>query len=216
MENLEISILVDDSSIKGNLTIVPNSTALVVFVHGSGSSRFSSRNQFVAQVLNGNNISTLLFDLLTEQEEQIDQVTRQHRFDIEVLVKRLVNVTKWLKGHKLTKHLKLGYFGASTGAAAALVAAAELPNDILAVVSRGGRADLAGDYLRKVKAATLLIVGELDPEVIEFNKFAFAQLNSKKTIVIIPKATHLFEEPGTLEEAAKFTVEWFVKYLIEL
>lgn len=213
MLNQEISIPIDDVYIQGNLTLVPDATSLVVFAHGSGSGRFSSRNKFVADFLNQGSISTFLFDLLTEQEDKIDQATREFRFDIPLLASRLVWVTEWLKLNNNTKHLKVGCFGASTGAAAALIAAARLPKDIFAVVSRGGRSDLAGDYLSKVQAATLLIVGELDHDVIKLNEAAYAQLSCKKELKIIPKATHLFEESGTLEEVARVSLEWFIHYL---
>jgi putative phosphoribosyl transferase len=209
----EISIPVGDSYIKGDLTIVPDAQGLVVFAHGSGSSRLSTRNRYVAEFLNLGTISTFLFDLLTPEEDEIDQFTRQFRFDIPLLAERLVLVTQWLQSNKDTMHAKLGYFGASTGAAAALIAAAQLPEDILAVVSRGGRPDLAGEYLKKVKAATLLIVGEMDTEVIILNELAYKQLHCIKEMYIVPKATHLFEEAGTLEEVSKVALEWFMKYL---
>lgn len=213
MEYIEIAMPVGDSFINGNLNLVPNSTSLVIFAHGSGSGRFSKRNQYVADFFNQLNISTFLFDLLTEQEDKIDQATRQFRFNIPLLATRLIIVTKWLKAQENTKNLKLGYFGASTGAGAALIAAASLPDDILAVVSRGGRPDLAADYLVDVKAPTLLIVGELDHDVIELNEIAFEQLRCIKEVYIVLGATHLFEEPGTLEIAAKVAADWFIEYL---
>ena len=213
MEYEEIAIPVGNEYIKGNLTIISNARGLVVFAHGSGSSRFSTRNQFVARILNEGNLSTLLFDLLTEKEDEIDQVTRQIRFDIPLLTERLVTVTQWINAHKKTADLTLGYFGSSTGAAAALMAAAQLPQDIVAVVSRGGRPDLAADYLSKVQAATLLIVGGLDYDVIKLNENAYAQLNCTKELYIVPGATHLFEEPGTLEHVANVALDWFGKYL---
>ncbi len=209
----EISIPIGNSYIKGDLTLLPDSKALVIFAHGSGSSRLSKRNRFVAEFLNIGNISTLLFDLLTPQEDAIDQRTRQFRFDIPLLADRLITVTQWLKSHPSTAAAQLGYFGASTGAAAALIAAARLPQEISAVVSRGGRPDLAGNYLPKVKAPTLLLVGQLDHDVITLNEEALEQLTCTKKITIIPKATHLFEEAGTLEEASKVALEWFLKYL---
>lgn len=214
MRHLEVAIPIKHEYIKGNLNLMPDATSLVVFAHGSGSSRFSKRNQFVADVLNQGGISTLLFDLLTEKEDAIDQFTRQFRFDIALLAERLVLVTQWVQAYDGTKNLKLGYFGASTGAAAALIAAAQLKKDILAVVSRGGRPDLAGEYLHKVTAATLFIVGELDHEVIKLNEIAYEQLMSTKKMLIIPKATHLFEESGTLEEVSKVSLDWFKKYMI--
>lgn len=213
MNHIEISISVGDSHIKGDLAFVPNSKSLVVFAHGSGSSRLSTRNRFVAEYFNLGTVSTFLFDLLTPQEEEIDHVTRQFRFDIDLLAQRLVMVTQWIRSHKKTEDLKLGYFGASTGAAAALIAASQLPHDILAVVSRGGRPDLAGEHLKKVRAATLLIVGQQDIEVIALNEMAYKLLPGMKELYIVPKATHLFEEPGTLEEVSKVALEWFIKYL---
>lgn len=216
MENIEISIPIDYSLINGTLTLFSNSTALVIFAHGSGSSRFSKRNQFVADILHAAGFSTLLFDLLTQEEDQIDQVTRQFRFDIPLLAQRLIVVTEWLKKdpHAQSLH-SIGYFGASTGAAAALIAAAQLPESIKAVVSRGGRPDLAQMQLQRVKAPTLLIVGELDHEVITLNKQAFNQLLCTKELLIIPNATHLFEESGTLEAAAHAATDWFARFLFK-
>ncbi|MCL4361826.1 dienelactone hydrolase family protein [Candidatus Dependentiae bacterium] len=213
MKSSEIAIPVGDSKINGNLTLVPNSKGLVVFAHGSGSSRFSKRNQYVADVLNKSKISTFLFDLLTEKEDEVDQYTAEFRFNIPLLAERLILVTSWLKDNKNTTHFKLGYFGSSTGSAAALIAAAKLPEHISAVVSRGGRPDLAFEFLPKVKAPTLLIVGGWDDEVIQLNETAFAHLKCVKEISIIPNATHLFEETGTLEQVAKVAADWFVKYL---
>ena len=201
------------SQIKGDLTLVPQSASLVVFAHGSGSSRLSSRNKFVANVLHQAHISTFLFDLLTEQEEAFDQYTRQYRFDIPLLAQRLVLVTHWLQSNQKAASAKLGYFGASTGAAAALIATAQLPEDISAVVSRGGRPDLAGDYLSHVQCPTLLIVGELDYEVIALNEIAYKKLQCTKELAIVPHATHLFEEKGTLEQASLLARDWFVKFL---
>ena len=213
MQKSEIAIPVGDLSIYGDLTLIDNSKGIVVFAHGSGSSRFSSRNQHVAHILNAAHFSTLLFDLLTEKEERIDVYSREFRFNIPLLAKRLVSVSQWLQTHAITKHLKIGYFGASTGAAAALIAAAELKTEIAAVVSRGGRPDLAHDYLAAVCAPTLLIVGALDYEVITLNEQAYKLLTHEKKMVLIPGATHLFEEPGTLEEVALITTEWFKKYM---
>jgi putative phosphoribosyl transferase len=214
MEQLEIAIPVEnDESIKGNLSLVSHAKALVIFSHGSGSSRFSARNQLVADFFNRAGISTLLFDLLTEKEDAIDQVTREFRFDITLLAQRLVAVSAWVKLQNDTKNLSVGYFGSSTGAAAALIAAAQLPKDVVAVVSRGGRPDLADNYLSRVRAATLLIVGGLDAEVIALNQAAYAQLSCTKELQIIPGATHLFEESGTLERVAHIALDWFKKYL---
>ncbi|MBI2980062.1 MAG: dienelactone hydrolase family protein, partial [Chloroflexi bacterium] len=183
------------------------------FAHGSGSSRNSPRNRFVAEVLRGAGLGTLLFDLLTGEEEAEDSQTGRLRFNIGLLARRLVAVTDWLQQKDETRNLVLGYFGASTGAAAALIAAAERPEMVAAVVSRGGRPDMAAQFLRAVKAPTLLIVGGHDPQVIELNQEALNQLKVEKKLVIVPGATHLFEEPGALEEAARLAADWFVTYL---
>jgi dienelactone hydrolase len=187
---------------------------VVVFAHGSGSSRFSPRNQFVAGVLEQAGLATLLIDLLTTGEEAVDQRTRQFRFDIGFLARRLVAAIAWLSQQPDTRHLAVGLFGASTGAGAALVAAAERPDLVKAVVSRGGRPDLAGPALPRVQAPTLLIVGSRDELVIELNRAAFDQLRCEKRLEIVPGATHLFEEPGTLEEVARLARDWFVRYLM--
>jgi dienelactone hydrolase len=197
--------------LEGNLNVPRNAKGIVLFAHGSGSSRFSPRNRYVAQILNKANIATLLIDLLTKEEEKIDDVTAHLRFDIGLLAERLVYATDWLKKNPTTKNLKIGYFGASTGAAAALVAAAK-HNDINAIVSRGGRPDLAGTNLAKVKAPTLLIVGGNDEVVIDLNKEAVKQLKAENKLEIVKGATHLFEEPGALEKVAKLAAEWFKKY----
>jgi putative phosphoribosyl transferase len=197
----------------GNLTLVDQKKALVLFAHGSGSSRHSPRNQFVARTLNEAGLATLLFDLLTPEEESVDIYTREHRFNIGLLAERLVHATKWAKQQKQTKDFHIGYFGSSTGGGAALVAAAELPDDIGAVVSRGGRPDLAGDALPKVEAPTLLIVGGDDHVVIELNEQARAQMKCECKIEIVPDATHLFEEPGALEQVAKLASEWFLRHI---
>jgi len=197
----------------GNLTIVAQTKGLVLFAHGSGSSRHSPRNQFVARTLNDAGLATLLFDLLTPEEESVDVYTREHRFDIGLLAERLVYATKWAKQQKQTKDFRIGYFGSSTGGGAALVAAAELPDDIGAVVSRGGRPDLAGDALPKVEAPTLLIVGGDDHVVIELNEQARTQMKCECKIEIVPGATHLFEEPGALEQVAKLASEWFLRHI---
>ena len=199
--------------VEGNLAVPSDARGIVLFAHGSGSSRFSSRNRYVAKEFNAQKIATLLFDLLTNEEDQEDIVTAEYRFNINLLAERLVGATEWLKRDPQTKNLVFGYFGASTGAAAALIAAAKLPNDIAAVVSRGGRPDLAADYLPRVTAPTLLLVGGLDTEVIELNRQAMAQMSAEKKLVIIPGATHLFEEPGKLEEVAKLATDWFLRYL---
>jgi dienelactone hydrolase len=209
----EVSIQVGDSFIHGDLSLVPDAKGLIIFAHGSGSSRLSTRNQFVADILHKAHFSTFLFDLLTKQEERIDSHTREFRFNIPLLAERLVLVTQWARMQKNLVNMPIGYFGASTGAAAALIAAAQLPHDIAAVVSRGGRPDLTGTYLPLVKAPTLLIVGQRDTEVIALNKDAYNQLTCHKKIEIVSGATHLFEEPGTLEQAARLTSDWFTTYL---
>src|SRR6266702_6420730 len=205
----EVQIQAGRAVLSGNLTIPENATGLVLFAHGSGSSRHGPRNQFVARTLNDAGLATLLFDLLTSEEESVDVYTREHRFDIGLLAERLVYATKWAKQQKQTKDFRIGYFGSSTGGGAALVAAAELPDDIGAVVSRGGRPDLAGDALPKVEAPTLLIVGGDDHVVIELNEQARAQMKCECKIEIVPGATHLFEEPGALEHVAKLASDWF-------
>jgi putative phosphoribosyl transferase len=199
--------------LSGNLTIPENAMALVLFAHGSGSSRHSPRNQFVARTLNRAGLETLLFDLLTPEEEALDINTREHRFNIGLLAERLVHATKWTREEAQTRHLRIGYFGSSTGGAAALVAAAELPQDVGAVVSRGGRPDLAGDALPRVPAPTLLIVGGNDDVVIELNEMARDQMRCEVKLEIIPGATHLFEEPGALEQVAKLASDWFSLHL---
>ena len=212
----EIQIPIDSITLEGNLTIPEGAKGIVVFAHGSGSSRFSPRNWYVAQELQKEGLGTLLFDLLTAEEERIDMITARLRFDIDLLANRLVNVTNWLLRNPYTNKLSIGYFGASTGAAAALIAAKEHANIIKAVVSRGGRPDLAEKALPDVKAPTLLIVGGEDYQVIEMNQWALDQLTSEqKELQIVPGATHLFEEPGTLEEVANLAGEWFKRYLLE-
>jgi dienelactone hydrolase len=208
-----VRIPVGSVVVEGNLTVPSSARGVVLFAHGSGSSRFSPRNQYVAKVFNAQKIATLLFDLLTNEEEEEDIVTAEYRFNIDLLAQRLIDVTEWFKKDPQTKKYAFGYFGASTGAAAALTAAAKLPNDIEAVVSRGGRPDLATDYLPRVAAPTLLLVGGLDTEVIELNRQAMARMSATKKLVIIPGATHLFEEPGKLEEVAKLSTDWFLRYL---
>ncbi len=185
----------------------------MLFAHGSGSSRHSPRNQYVARVLQGAGIATLLFDLLTGDEESLDQETGYLRFDINLLAKRLRDTTTWIVQLPQIKDVKLGYFGASTGAAAALVAASGAVKEAAAVVSRGGRPDLAGRTLDEVQAPTLLIVGGEDRTVLELNRKALAQLPGEKRLEIVPGATHLFEEPGALEEAARLARQWFERHL---
>ncbi len=196
-------------TLNGDLTIPPNAIGIVIFAHGSGSSRLSPRNQYVAKILQQANIGTLLFDLLTPEEDEVYAT----RFNIDLLTERLMIATHWLQKQMQVKGLPLGYFGASTGAAAALMAAAKLGDIIHCVVSRGGRPDLAMPLLSHVVSSTLLIVGGFDDEVILLNEQAYAQLRVEKHLAIVPGATHLFEEPGTLEQAAKLAQEWFVKHL---
>jgi pimeloyl-ACP methyl ester carboxylesterase len=197
----------------GDLSLPARATGLVLFAHGSGSSRHSSRNRFVASELNRANLATLLFDLLTEEEEYAERYSRHLRFDIELLAQRLLSATDWAGGDSRTRNLPVGYFGASTGGGAALVAAAARPAKVSAVVSRGGRPDLAGDALAWVKAPSLLIVGGDDDVVIDLNETALAQLRCEKRLEIVPGATHLFEEPGTLERVAELARDWFTRHL---
>jgi len=199
-------------TLKGNLEIPKGAKGIVLFAHGSGSSRFSKRNQFVANELIKAGMGFLLMDLLTEEEEQVDNVTGELRFDIDMLADRVVEATEWLKDNPETKHLKIGYFGSSTGAGAALVAASK-ETSISAIVSRGGRPDLAGMALAKVTAPTLLIVGGDDEAVIGMNKEAMEKMKAEVQLEIIPGATHLFEEPGTLEKVAELAAAWFKRYL---
>jgi putative phosphoribosyl transferase len=192
------------------LHIPDGAAALVLFAHGSGSSRHSPRNQFVARTLNNAGLATLLFDLLTPEEESIDARTAELRFNIGLLAERLVHATKWAKQQEQTRDLRIGFFGSSTGGSAALVAAAEIPKDVGAVVSRGGRPDLADEALPKVQAATLLIVGGNDDVVIELNEQARDRMRCEVKLEIVPGATHLFEEPGALEKVAKLASDWFL------
>jgi putative phosphoribosyl transferase len=205
----EVSISVGDIEIEGHVTIPENAKGLILFSHGSGSSRFSPRNNFVANELQKSGFGTFLFDLLTPEEDN----DHRNRFDIELLTERLKNVTKSVKTQEETKHLNIGYFGASTGAASALNAAAFLGDQVKAVVSRGGRPDLAIPNIPEVKAPTLLIVGGDDTEVIEMNKDAQRYFKTKCEMEIIPGADHLFEEPGKLEEVANLAAQWFDKYM---
>lgn len=209
----EVKILAGKALLTGELALPKHAKSIVLFVHGSGSSRHSSRNLYVASVLNAAGIGTLLFDLLTEAEEEVDRYTTHLRFDIGMLADRLIHVTRWVQGNPSTHDLNIGYFGASTGAAAALVAAAVLGKQISAIVSRGGRPDLAGDTLSEVKSPTLLIVGGFDNTVIELNRQALALLKCEKSMDIVNAASHLFEEPGKLEEVAKISSDWFKQKL---
>jgi putative phosphoribosyl transferase len=205
----DVTVVVEDAQLDGVLQMPDAARGLVVFAHGSGSSRFSSRNRFVARVLNDAGMGTLLFDLLTADENRVDERTREFRFDIELLARRLAGTTDWLGRRPDVVQLPIGLFGASTGAAAALIAAAERPAQIAAVVSRGGRPDLAERALSRVRAPTLLIVGSLDGVVIDMNRSAAAQLTCPHRVQIVAGATHLFEEPGKLEEAAELARNWF-------
>ena len=205
-----VNIPTDSVELEGDLVLPPSVKSIVLFAHGSGSSRLSPRNRFVAQILQQQSIGTLLFDLLTRAEDQDYAM----RFNITLLTQRLIAATTWLQARAETQTLPLGYFGASTGAAAALKAAAKMDKAVSAVVSRGGRPDLAGEIdLKKVTAPTLLIVGSVDYGVIELNQQAFALLQCKKELTLVPGATHLFEEPGTLEQAAQHAANWFLTYL---
>jgi len=209
----EVVIDLEGARLEGTLALPEGAQGLAIFAHGSGSSRHSPRNRFVAEVLQSHRIGTLLFDLLTSKEESIDQFTAELRFNIPFLAKRLLGATEWVIKSPETEHLKIGYFGASTGAAAALVAAADLPGVISAVVSRGGRPDLAAGALESVRAATLLIVGGNDEPVITMNRQALERLQCReKKLVIIPGATHLFEERGTLEKVARLAAGWFIRH----
>lgn len=209
----DVTIPAGNVVLNGGLTVPAGATGLVLFAHGSGSSRFSPRNRFVAAELNQAGLATLLFDLLTEEEERVDDVTAELRFDIGLLADRLVAATDWAVAEPGLKGLPVGYFGASTGAAAALRAAADRPRLIRAVVSRGGRPDLAGDSLKGLEAPVLLIVGGNDPVVIELNEQAASRLRVESRLIIVPGATHLFEEPGALEEVARAAREWFTDRL---
>ena len=208
-----VHVPVGRATLEGDLRLPTGAQGIVLFAHGSGSSRHSPRNRFVAEALNAAGLGTLLLDLLTPEEEAIDLRTAHLRFDIGLLAERLVGATDWLAAQPDTARLRVGYFGASTGGGAALVAAAERPEAIGAVVSRGGRPDLAGPALSYVRAPTLLIVGGRDEEVITLNRWALARLPATARLTLVPGATHLFEEAGTLEEAARLARDWFLRWL---
>jgi dienelactone hydrolase len=214
-ENRYVQILSTGVRLEGMVSIPEEAKGMVLFVHGSGSSRHSPRNQYVAQTLQEGGLATLLFDLLTPEEEQIDQQTRHLRFDIGLLARRTAGALEWLDLQPYAREHKCGLFGSSTGAAAALIAAAEIPEKVDAVVSRGGRPDLAGRSLSSVQAPTLLIVGAYDEVVIDLNQNALAQMQAgtEKKLIIVPGASHLFEEPGTLEYAARLASDWFQRHL---
>lgn len=211
MKKFDLDIPLSSVTLKGDLVIPENATGIVVFSHGSGSSRFSSRNRMVAELVQKQNIATFLFDLLTEEEDRV----YESRFNIDLLANRLIETTQWLMENEDTKSLAIGYFGASTGAASALRAAAHFKEAIKAVVSRGGRPDLTITELPQVTAPTLLIVGGLDVPVITMNKMAYDQLESTKDMKIVEGATHLFEEPGKLLEVADLAINWYKKYLMQ-
>jgi putative phosphoribosyl transferase len=202
-----------DVTLYGELNLPAGAPGLILFAHGSGSSRHSPRNRFVAQIIREAGLGTLLFDLLTHQEEEEDMTTSEFRFDIELLAERLLTATRWVEDDPELGELEIGYFGASTGGGAALLAAAVMEDRVAAVVSRGGRPDLAGEALSKVQCPTLLIVGGLDETVIELNQAALAKLHCEKEMWNIPGATHLFEERGKLEHVARLSAEWFRKHM---
>ena len=212
VEHTSVRIPAGQAILEGELQGTAGARGVILFAHGSGSSRFSPRNQYVAGVLRNCGLATLLMDLLTREEEQVDLRTAELRFNIGLLAERLISAASWLQQHE-TRELKLGFFGASTGAAAALIAAAKLSDATGAVVSRGGRPDLAGPALSDVRAPTLLIVGGNDQPVITLNQAALERLSCEKKLEIVPGATHLFEEPGTLEKVAELTCSWFAKHL---
>lgn len=208
------TVTIQPEGLAGDLAIPDHAHGVVVFAHGSGSSRFSSRNRFVARALNERGLATLLLDLLTPAEEQVDLRTRHLRFDISLLAARLVRAKEWLRNDVQTRDWPIGYFGASTGAGAALLAAVHSPEGVAAIVSRGGRPDLAGDALERVTQPALLIVGGEDHAVIELNNTAFRRLHAEKQLEIVPGATHLFEEPGALEQVARLAGDWLERYLL--
>jgi dienelactone hydrolase len=208
-----VQIPAQEAVLHGDLVLPPQALGLVLFAHGSGSGRHSPRNRYVAGVLQEAGIGTLLLDLLTEREESVDQYTRHLRFDIGLLARRLVAATDWVVQQPDLAALPLGYFGASTGAAAAIMAAVERPTLIRAVVSRGGRPDLGGEAVAHLQAPTLLLVGGRDSQVIDLNQEAYDHMFGEKRLEIIPEATHLFEEPGTLERVAELAAEWFARHL---
>lgn len=208
-----IRISLPQIELEGELIVPLNAKGIVLFSHGSGSSRFSPRNQFVARFLQEKCLGTLLIDLLTAEEEDIDRVTRTIRFDIELLVNRLLGITQWIFKDDRTQSYPIGYFGSSTGAAVALISAAKMGKKVSAIVSRGGRVDLAGPFISQVQSPSLLIVGGDDTRVIELNQEAYGYLKGVKKLEIITGANHLFEEPGALEKVADLSGQWFLKYL---
>jgi putative phosphoribosyl transferase len=213
IQHLAVTIAMESSHLEGDLSVPTATKGAVLFAHGSGSSRRSPRNRYVADILNESGLATLLMDLLTGDEQQVDLQTAHLRFDIPLLAQRLVDITQWLARHPEVAGLKIGHFGASTGAAAALAAAAKLPHLIHAVVSRGGRPDLAGAALSQVDAPTLLIVGGADPVVLDLNQKALGEMHCEKALKVVPGASHLFEEPGALQKVAELARDWFVEKL---
>lgn len=212
---MPVTVPLNGLALMGDLYLPMRAKGLVIFAHGSGSSRLSARNRYVAEVLHEHKVGTLLIDLLTLEEERIDSHTSHLRFNIPMLAERLAAIGGWASAQPSLHELKFGYFGASTGGAAALIAAAHQPDRIAAVVSRGGRPDLAMEILPQVKAPTLLIVGECDPQVLAWNKQALEQLNDQSQLDIVPRATHLFEEPGTLEAVAQLAAQWFEEHFTQ-
>jgi dienelactone hydrolase len=208
-----VRIATEDAILEGDLMLPAGTSRVVLFAHGSGSSRKSVRNRYVAKILSEAGLGTLLFDLLTPTEEAIDVRTAELRFDIELLARRLIGATDWLAADVQTRDLEIGYFGASTGAAAAIVAAAERPRIVAAMVSRGGRPDLAAAALGRVEAPTLLIVGDRDEEVVRLNEVALASLKAESDLQLVPGATHLFEEPGALDHVAMLAIDWFQRHM---
>jgi putative phosphoribosyl transferase len=213
MKSIEVHFPAGDVTLDGNLAMPAGANGVVLFAHGSGSSRLSPRNNFVAGVLNGAGLGTLLFDLLTKEEEAIDLRTGRLRFDVALLSQRLLAATDWLLAQGDIRGIRLGYFGASTGGAAALIAAVERPETVRAIVCRGSRTDMAAGVLAEITAPTLLIVGEADSQVLTWNRKSFAGLRGEKRLEVIPGASHLFEEAGKLEEVARLATGWFGKHL---
>ncbi len=209
----QVHIPVDATRLEGDLTLPVDATGIVLFAHGSGSGRLSSRNKFVAGMLYEAKVATLLFDMLTSHEQELDMRSGHLRFDIDFLARRLLEATHWVHEQQETREMNIGYFGGSTGAAAALVAAAQEPDKVHAIVSRGGRPDLAAAWLPKVKAPTLLIVGGADYTVVELNRKAREELTAKRKLAIVPGATHLFEEPGALDQVAELASKWFLEHM---
>lgn len=213
MRESTVDVVAGDVTLEGILLSPTGPAGIVAFAHGSGSSRFSARNRLVAERLLERGLAVLLFDLLTAREDEVDRVTREHRFDIPLLAERLTGAVDWLEDHPDTRGLDIGCFGSSTGSAAALIAAANRPRAVGAVVSRGGRTDLAGAALQRVKAPTLMIVGGRDDVVLGLNRDSYEALRCEKRLEVIPGATHLFEEPGALEQVARLAGEWFARHL---